>query len=73
MIGQLMWIVTAAAIVGVVANIHKKQWCFAIWMATNAAWALYDFSISAYAQGTLFVVYFGLSVYGFIHWRKAKP
>ena len=72
MIGHLMCIVTVAAIVGVGANIHKKQWCFAVWMVTNASWAVYDFSIGAHAQGSLFVVYFALAVYGFVHWGKER-
>ena len=73
MIGNLMWIITAAAVVGVVANIYKKPWCFAIWMCTNASWATYDFSIEAHAQeGSLFVVYFGLAAWGFIKWTAKK-
>ena len=26
------WAVTAASIVGTVANIYKKRWCFIVWL-----------------------------------------
>ena len=65
-----MWIITALSIVGVVLNVHKRKECFIIWAFTNAAWAVYDWHIGALEQAALFAVYFGLSVYGLIKWRR---
>ena len=70
MIDHLMWTVTAASIVGTVANIHKRRWCFYVWACTNASWAVYDFWKGATAQGTLMTVYFCLSLWGLHTWGR---
>lgn len=64
------FIVTIASIIGTVANVYQKHWCFIIWLFTNGFWCTYDFSIHQYAQGILFAVYFVLAVIGLIKWRK---
>ena len=64
------WLVTVAAIVGVVANIHKRTWCFAIWLVTNACWAVYDWRIGARAQSVLFMIYTVLAAWGLVKWRR---
>ena len=69
MIDRLMWLVTIASLIGTVANIHKRRWCFGVWAFTNAAWAIYDVHKGAHAQAALQAVYFGLSVYGLRKWR----
>jgi nicotinamide riboside transporter PnuC len=64
------WLITIAAIIGVVANIYKKPWCFGIWLGTNLAWAFIDFKAGLFAQAFLFAVYAVLAVWGLIQWRK---
>lgn len=64
------WAVTVASIIGTVANIYKKQWCFLIWLATNGIWMVVDFMAGMYAQAFLFAVYVCLAVWGLIKWRK---
>lgn len=64
------WIVTVASIVGTVANIYKKRYCFVIWLGTNLTWMVYDFSIKSYAQAALFGVYAILAVHGLRCWGK---
>jgi len=66
------FLITIAAIIGTVANIYKKQWCFIIWPFTNTIWCIYDFSIGAKWQAIQFLVYAGLSVWGLIQWRKSR-
>jgi len=61
---------TILSIIGVVANIHHKRWCFAVWMFTNAAWAVVDFAYGIYSQSLLQMVYFGLAVWGYWKWRQ---
>ena len=63
------WAITFASLVGVVANIKKWRWCFAVWLVTNALWAIVDFSKGLPAQGWLFVVYTVLAVWGLWEWR----
>jgi len=66
------WQLTVVSIVGVVANIYHKRWCFYLWMYTNFAWAMVDLYYGIYAQSILFGVYFGLAVVGAIKWGKEK-
>ena len=61
-----LWMVTAACLVGSIANIYKKRWCFVVWAVTNSIWVVYDFMIGEYAQGTLFVIHTILAVWGLI-------
>jgi len=37
-----MYLITLLSLIGVVANIYKKRWCFYIWAFTNFTWAVYD-------------------------------
>jgi hypothetical protein len=64
-----MWLVTLASLIGVVANIKKKRWCFGVWLFTNSAWMIYDLALGAYPQAALFGVYVVLAVYGLWEWR----
>jgi len=68
-IGMFMWVVTAASLIGVIANIKKKRWCFGIWFFTNSSWAIYDFIIGAWAQSALMTVYALLAIWGIYEWR----
>ena len=70
MIQSITWLLTILAIVGVILNIQKKQICFYIWAVTNAGWAIIDFYKGIPAQAFLFLVYFGLSVWGIIKWKN---
>jgi hypothetical protein len=66
------YLITAASIIGTVANIYKKQWCFVIWLFTNSAWLVIDLMAGLYAQSVLFAVYIALSVMGLAKWGKKK-
>ncbi len=67
---EFMWVVAGVALVGVVLNIYKRRSCFLVWIFTNGAWCWYDFSLGAFAQSFLFLVYLGLSVWGFFRWKE---
>lgn len=64
------WLITAASIIGVVANIHKRRWCYHIWTGTNAFWCALDWSMGLKAQAFLFLVYLCLSIWGLFKWRE---
>ncbi len=68
----MTWILTLLSLIGVIANIYKKKWCFIIWMFTNLAWCIIDFHYKIYAQSALFFVYFILAITGLIKWSKEK-
>jgi nicotinamide riboside transporter PnuC len=64
------WFITIASLIGTIANIYKKQWCFAIWLGTNVAWTIIDFQKGIYAQATLFAIYTCLAIWGLYKWKK---
>lgn len=66
----ITWITAGASLVGVVLNIKRQRICFLIWACTNAFWAVYDYTIGAYAQSALFGVYFFLALWGLWEWRR---
>lgn len=66
------FLLTIAALTGVVLNIKKKISCFYVWLVTNVCWAVIDFYKGIPAQGVLFTVYAGLAVYGIYEWRKSN-
>jgi len=73
MIDLLMWLVVAMAFLGTILNIYKKPICFKIWAVTNALNAGYAYWIGSNQQGTLFVAYFLLAIWGIIKWKQSKP
>jgi nicotinamide riboside transporter PnuC len=66
----MYWLVSLAALVGVVLNIRKHVGCFWIWSFTNLVWACVDWSRGLYAQAVLMVVYFLLAVWGIWRWSQ---
>ena len=66
------WIVTLAAIVGVIAYIYKLRWCFWIWLCTNTLWMIIDFRAGLYSQAFLFAVYAVLAVWGLVQWARER-
>ena len=68
----LIWCNTIVAIIGTYLNAKQKRFGFIIWMLTNAVFVAYNVYIASYAQATLFFVYFGLALFGWINWGKEK-
>ena len=68
----MTWLITAASIVGVIANVYKKPWCFSIWLFTNTAWMIIDYNKGLYAQSFLFFIYVLLAAWGLWKWKSQK-
>ena len=64
------WVISLAALVGVVLNIRKHVACFWVWAFTNASWAWLDWSNGLYSQAALMAVYFVLSLWGIWSWSR---
>jgi len=71
-VSPLHWLLAAASLVGVVLNIRRRRACFAIWIATNAAWCAIDMAAGLPAQAMLMAVYTGLAMWGYVAWRPAN-
>lgn len=63
-----MWFVTLASIIGTIANLKHKRWCFIVWGITNAIWVVYDYNLGAYPQVALMLVYLLLAIWGWMEW-----
>ena len=66
---KVSWLISALALVGVVLNIYKIRWCFAVWLGTNCYFCALDFAAGLYAQAALFAVYAVLAVWGLVRWK----
>ena len=68
----MTWILTAISIAGVILNIKHNRICFILWIISNGFWVIIDFQKKIPAQGFLFLIYFGLAVWGLFAWKKRK-
>ncbi len=68
----MYWLVSIAALAGVVLNIKKHVACFYLWSCTNAVWAWLDWTHALYAQAALMAVYFVLSLWGIWKWTPRE-
>lgn len=67
------WLFTLMSATGVVLNIRKDKRCFLVWIVANAGWIAVDIYKGILAQAALFVIYTGLSVWGWFEWSKNPP
>lgn len=67
---MLRWLLAVLSIIGAIMNVQHDRGGFLLWMFTNLCWAVIDFRRRLYAQSFLFVVYFILSFWGWIHWGR---
>lgn len=70
MMQYVAYLVTAASIVGTVANSYKKRWCFCIWLCTNAFWCVYNAVSGQTAQSLLYLFNFIMAIVGLVQWRR---
>ena len=66
------YLITAASIVGTVANSLQKRWCFWVWLCTNAFWIVFNVINKSYAQALLYAFNFAMSILGLKKWRKEQ-
>lgn len=62
-------LITIASLIGTIANVYKKRYCFKIWLVTNFVWCIYDFQKGLYSQALLFLIYFIMAIVGIRKWR----
>ena len=69
---MIPYIVTAASIIGTVANSFQKRWCFYIWLCTNAFWCIYNAASGSYAQSMLYAFNFAMAILGLVKWKRNR-
>jgi hypothetical protein len=72
MIEALPYIMTAATIVGTVANSFQKRWCFYVWGVTNAFWCVHNIILREYAQAGLYAFNFVMAIVGLVKWKNRE-
>jgi len=65
----MTWLLALLSLAATVLNIRRVRSCFAIWAATNSAWAVFDFAHGLPAQASLMAVYAVLALWGWSSWR----
>ncbi len=68
----LPWTLTVISIVGAVLNIKKKRSSFAVYTVANIGWIAVNIYHGIYAQAALFLVFTGLSTWGWIEWGRRE-
>lgn len=71
MVSIVSWLAAALAVTGNVLVIWKSRWGYVLWLMSNGYYIWYNWRLGSSAQAALFVVYTGLSVWGFIRWRTS--
>ena len=67
------WVQFAAVSLALIANFgttRKWAWSWGVWIAVNAVQAVYFFHLELWAQFGLQFILAGMSVYGWLEWRK---
>jgi len=62
------WTLTILSIIGAILNIKKRRSGFAVYTVANIGWIAVNIYYGIYAQAALFVVFTGLSTWGWIEW-----
>ena len=65
------WTLVAIALVGTILNIRRNRYGFTFWFMSNVGLVWLNIGIGQWPQAALFAVYAGLSIWGFIAWRKS--
>lgn len=66
----MSWIAATLSFLGIYLNARKNIWCWGAWMVSNILWLIYLVPKGEWALVCLWVMYFGMNVYGFLQWRK---
>jgi len=70
LLSKLAWGFSFFCVVGSICNVYKLWYSFLIWSICNVYFIFHNFMRKEYAQGTLFVVYLFISIWGLISWLE---
>lgn len=70
----ILYILIAMGLIGQVLITKNKRTGYLLWVIADIAWAVFNFSqyqvLGAFEQGILWSIYFIISLWGFIIWKK---
>jgi hypothetical protein len=72
----MMYLLIGMCLLGQVLVTKNKRSGYMLWIIADFAWAGFNFSqykvVGAIEQGILWTMYFAISLWGFIIWKKDK-
>jgi nicotinamide riboside transporter PnuC len=70
----ILYILIAMGLIGQVLITKNKRSGYLLWVIADIAWAIFNFSqgktLGAFEQGILWSVYFIISLWGYLIWKK---
>ncbi|NLX60466.1 MAG: nicotinamide mononucleotide transporter [Phycisphaerae bacterium] len=63
----------AVALSGTILNVRKDRRCWPLWIASNAASAVYLAGQGVWTQAALQTIFLGVSLWGWRAWRARNP
>lgn len=66
------WIATGIGISGAILNAFKRIEGFYLWLISNLMFIYVAIVSKLYGAALLFLVYFCISIWGIVSWRKKK-
>ena len=66
------WMISAAAVAGVILNNFRHRACFVLWLATNAATAAVHVHAGLYGFAARDLIFLALAVHGLHAWRRKR-
>jgi nicotinamide riboside transporter PnuC len=64
------WVPVPVVVVALLGLIHKKRWCFILFLIVNALWSILAWNDDKPGLVALQLVYVPLNVWGYVKWSK---
>jgi nicotinamide riboside transporter PnuC len=69
---MIEWVFVALTVIATIANVKKLWWGFALYMATNAYWCVFNLLHGVHSQAVQYAIFFALATWGVWSWRKKR-
>ena len=65
-----VYILSAIAIAGAVANVYGRWWCFGLWLVSSAGSCVYTATSGLWSQSAIWACFFVVNIVGLRQWRR---
>lgn len=66
------WLIAGIALAGLIFNIRHNRFGFLLWIVSNVYWFGHNMVIDEHAQAVLYLIFFCMSVCGFLNWGEQQ-
>lgn len=70
MIQVVLFLIGILKVISFILNVYRNPLCFVIWGSTDLILIVHNFNIGEYGQMSMWIMYLGLSIWGFNKWRR---